>query len=88
MKIIKMIAVLTLMIPLSGCMDTFTKFWNNTGFEVSDKEKDIYRECGKIVKKQMRPNPNKWVGDKEQREWNTEFANRVGQCSIEKERAK
>ncbi|QGM80847.1 hypothetical protein A6A10_05235 [Otariodibacter oris] len=88
MKIMKMIAVLALMIPLSGCMDTFTRFWNNTGFELSGKEKEIYDICFEEVEKQMRPDPNKWVGDKEQREWDTEFANRLGQCTYKRERAK
>ncbi|WP_132024850.1 hypothetical protein [Bisgaardia hudsonensis] len=90
MKIMQMIAVLALMIPLSGCMDTFTKFWNSAGAanNLSDKEKEIYRECDEIVEKQMRPNPNKWVGDKEQQKWLAEFANRTGQCIYEKKRAK
>lgn len=69
---------------LTGCTtDSVAWFWNN-GFGISDKELKIYYECLDIAEKQMRPNPNKWVGDKDQQEWLGELTSRAAQVCREK----
>lgn len=75
-----MIQFLIVSLFLTGCMDTAIRFWNNTGWEPSAEEQQLFRECSVEVKKEMRESPDGNPGDPEVQKWLSEYLDRIVEC--------
>lgn len=75
-----MIHFLIVSLFLTGCMDAAIRFWNNSGWEPSAEERQLFKECSAEVDKIMGEEPSGNRGDPEVQKWLSEYVKRIVEC--------